>query len=317
MVKEKYFFDPLSDFGFKKIFADERNKDLLISFLNASISDESGIITELTYLPTEQLGVRPQERRVLFDIYCKNQNNDHFIIEMQRARQTFFADRVVTYMSRVISREAEKGGKDYIIPRVYSFNLLDYNALEFRDSPNYFHKIMLKDETDKIFYNKEVYYFLELRKFAAVKNKLLPDTPLTNWLRMLTSISDLTESGFTTAEGVFKRLLEECRLSKLTTMERETYEKSILEYEDVQDAIACAREDSLREGIEKGFEKGIEQGLEQGLEKGRTEGLSKGQAEKEHQLVCNMIKEGLDIATISRISGLSESEILLLQNKSL
>ena len=100
-------------------------------------------------------------------------------------------------------------------------------------------------------------------------------------------------------------------------MERETYEKSILEYEDVQDAIACAREDSLREGIEKGFEKGIEQGLEQGLEKGRTEGLSKGQAEKEHQLVCNMIKEGLDIATISRISGLSESEILLLQNKSL
>lgn len=317
MVKEKYFFDPLSDFGFKKIFADERNKDLLIAFLNASISDESGIITDLTYLPTEQLGVRPQERRVLFDIYCKNQNNDHFIIEMQRARQTFFADRVVTYMSRVISREAEKGGKDYIIPRVYSFNLLDYNAVEFRDNTNYFHKIMLKDESDKIFYNKKVYYFLELRKFAAVKNKLLPDTPLTNWLRMLTSISDLTESGFTAAEGVFKRLLEECRLSKLTTMERETYEKSILEYEDVQDAIACAREDSLKEGIEKGFEKGIEQGLEQGLEKGRTEGLSKGQAEKEHQLVCNMIKEGIDITTISRISGLCESDILLLQNKSL
>lgn len=206
-----------------------------------------------------------------------------------------------------------KGGRDYIIPRVYSFNLLDYNTPEFKENNHFFHKVMLKDETDKIFYSKEVFYFLELRKFAAVKNKDLEDTPLTNWLRMLTSIANLTENGIAKAEGVFKRLLEECQLSKLTTMERETYEKSILEYEDVQDAIACAREDSLKEGLERGFEKGIEQGLE----KGKTEGLSKGQAIKEHQLVCNMLKEGLDITTISRITGLSETEIHDLQDNSL
>ena len=73
MKKDMIFFDPLSDFGFKRIFASENNKDILIDFLNSSISDEVGIITDITFLPTEQFGERPEDKRVIFDIYCENQ----------------------------------------------------------------------------------------------------------------------------------------------------------------------------------------------------------------------------------------------------
>ncbi|MBR2291049.1 MAG: PD-(D/E)XK nuclease family transposase, partial [Prevotella sp.] len=53
-IKERYV-NPYTDFGFKKLFGTELNKDLLISFLNALFKDKL-VITDLTYLNTEHLG---------------------------------------------------------------------------------------------------------------------------------------------------------------------------------------------------------------------------------------------------------------------
>ena len=68
--------NPLSDFGFKRLLATERNKDILIHLLNAFIAEDAGIITEVTYLPTELLGVSKDDKLVRFDLYCKNQDGD-------------------------------------------------------------------------------------------------------------------------------------------------------------------------------------------------------------------------------------------------
>ncbi len=88
--------DPLSDFGFKRLMATERNKDILIGFLNTFISNDAGIIVDVTFLPTSQIGVTPDEKRVRFDLYCKTAGNDHIIIEMQHGRvprpRPFFLD---------------------------------------------------------------------------------------------------------------------------------------------------------------------------------------------------------------------------------
>ena len=298
MKKDIVFFDPLSDFGFKRIFASENNKDLLIDFLNACLADDVGTITDITFLPSEQLGERPEDKLVIFDIFCENQNGDRFIIEMQRTRQPFFADRIISYVSRVISREVEKGETDYAIPDVYSFNLLDYNAPEFKGNDRFFHKVMLKDETNKIFSDRTTYFFVELCKFAAVKDKTLDNAPMRRWLELLTSIGGSTNRDYGAEEqGVFRKFIEECRITKLTNMERKEYKKSVLEYKDVQGAIICARED------------GVEEGFEQGMEKGRMEGLNEGK----RQLVQNMLAEGIDLEIIERISGLEQKEILAMQ----
>ncbi|MCR5641911.1 MAG: PD-(D/E)XK nuclease family transposase [Prevotella sp.] len=52
--KEKYI-NPYTDFGFKKLFGTEMNKDLLISFLNALFHDEQ-VIKDVKYLNSEKLG---------------------------------------------------------------------------------------------------------------------------------------------------------------------------------------------------------------------------------------------------------------------
>ena len=61
-MSERYI-NPFTDFGFKKLFGEEGNKDVLIDFLNELILDKREI-TNITYLKNEQLPNRSEERRV-------------------------------------------------------------------------------------------------------------------------------------------------------------------------------------------------------------------------------------------------------------
>ena len=54
-IKERYI-NPYTDFGFKKLFGTEMNKELLISFLNALINDTRGELEDVEYLNGENLG---------------------------------------------------------------------------------------------------------------------------------------------------------------------------------------------------------------------------------------------------------------------
>ena len=67
---EKYI-NPHTDFGFKRLFGSEFNKELLISFLNAMFHGEQNV-QDVTYLNSEQLGDRADARRAIFDVYCEN-----------------------------------------------------------------------------------------------------------------------------------------------------------------------------------------------------------------------------------------------------
>ena len=92
----------------------------------------------------------------------------------------------------------------------------------------------------------------------------------------------------------FKSLMETCRMEKLNDMEKKDYEKSVLEYEDVQDAIAYARKTALEEG--------------------KTEGEAKGEANATRTIAAKMLASGMDAATISSLTGLTEEEIQKLQH---
>ena len=63
------YLNPFTDFGFKKLFGEEYNKDLLIDFLNQLLKKEQGCIKTLTYLKNEHLGRSEADRRAVFDLY--------------------------------------------------------------------------------------------------------------------------------------------------------------------------------------------------------------------------------------------------------
>ena len=83
---EAKYINPYTDFGFKKLFAEEGNKDLLIDFLNQLLPPHHQI-ANLSFHNPENLADLPQERKAIFDIYCKAVSGEHFIVELQKARK--------------------------------------------------------------------------------------------------------------------------------------------------------------------------------------------------------------------------------------
>jgi predicted transposase/invertase (TIGR01784 family) len=129
---EKYI-NPLTDFGFKKLFGEEVNKDLLIDFLN-ELLPERHKIKELTYQPNEQMSITEYDRKAIFDLYCESEKGEKFIVEIQRAKQNFFKDRSVYYASFPIQQQAIKGSNwDFRLAAVYTIGILDFIFEEDKD----------------------------------------------------------------------------------------------------------------------------------------------------------------------------------------
>ena len=87
-MKERYI-NPLTDFGFKKLFGTVPNKVLLIDFLNQILPDRK--IKDLTYSSGEKQGLTQLDRKAIFDLYCIGDKGEKFIVEMQKAKQNYFS----------------------------------------------------------------------------------------------------------------------------------------------------------------------------------------------------------------------------------
>ena len=88
------YINPFTDFGFKKIFAEEASKPLLIDFLKALLNQENKI-TDITFKNTEKLAVTQTDRKAVYDIFCDNNKSEKFIVELQKLKQNLFKDRTL------------------------------------------------------------------------------------------------------------------------------------------------------------------------------------------------------------------------------
>ena len=155
--------------------------------------------------------------------------------------------------------------------------------------------------------------YLDLSKFAAldpgqIKNMQFADRQ-EKWGYTLANVGRMELQDLSQEDEVFRSVFEDSMHQKLTKMEKEEYKKSVLEYEDVQEAVRYARELGIEEGREQGLEQGREEGLEQGREEGRKQGILQGEINAKRLLARNMLAEGLEPATVAKISGLTEEEL--------
>jgi predicted transposase/invertase (TIGR01784 family) len=250
-MKDRYI-NPFTDFGFKRLFGSEPNKDLLIDFLNELIK-ERGHIQNLTYLQAEQLGLSEFDRRAVFDLYCENETGERFIVEMQKAKQKYFKDRSVFYSTFPIRDQAQPGGQwDFQLNAVYTVGILDFVFDEDKDSPEYFHHHVQLMETQrkKVFFDKLTYIYLEMPKFTKTEEQL--ETHFDKWLFIIKNLPLLQERPRRIQERVFQRLFEAAEIARFDPSERKAYEDSIKVYRDLKNVIDTGREEGLEEGLVKG-----------------------------------------------------------------
>ena len=227
------YINPYTDFGFKKLFGTELNKDLLISFLNALFNNSEMEIEDIQYLNGENLGDGYGDRRSVFDVYCKTKDGSRFIVEMQKAEQSYFKDRSVYYATTPIRQQAPKGREwDYHLDDVYTIGVLNF---KFPDgeypADSYRHEIKLKDvEDNHVFYDKLTFVYLEMPKFNKTENELV--TMFDKWMFVLRNLSTLLERPKALQDRVFEKLFQQAEIAKYTPEERQEYEASVKNYWD-------------------------------------------------------------------------------------
>ena len=278
----------LTDFGFKRIFGTEAYKKNLIRFLNAFLKEYIGTIRDIDYRPTEQLGLLEKEKRLIYDVFCSTKKDDRIIVEMQKASQEFIRDRIIAYSARSISNSLKKGDRKYNFPKVISIILVDFELPDLKGSDNFMQRVTLRDDKNQKFSEKIAFVLIDLTKFAAQMDfGQLPDVR-EKWCYAIKNMWRMSDNDIPIADTAFRELYEECKLSKLSDMEKEEYEKSILEYDDVKDAIEYNRRLA------------------------RNEGREEGENTTRRLLARNMLSKGLDPSLIAEISGLTKEEVLAL-----
>ncbi len=283
-IQDKYI-SPFTDFGFKKLFGTEPNKDLLIDFLNELLRKDEGEIVDLTYLPKEQLGRAADDRKAIFDLYCENEKGDKFIVEIQKAKQRYFKDRSIYYSSFPIQSQGKKGNWNFQLTSVYTIGILDFVFEENKDDHDiYHHEVQLFDKsTQKVFYDKLTYIYLEMPKFTKTESEL--ETHFDKWLFILKNLEDLTKRPEKLQEKVFAKLFDQAEIANYSDDEYAEYEDSLKYYRDLKNSIDTA------------FDEGV------------IKGEIKGKVEGKIEAAIKMKKKGYTIADIIEITGLSIEEI--------
>jgi len=281
-MQEKYV-NPFTDFGFKKIFGEEPNKDLLISFLNQFLPARHHI-KDLTYLKSEHLGISELDRKAMFDLYCESPSGEKFIVEMQKAKQNYFKDRSVYYANFPIQQQARRGEVwNYELKAVYFVGILDFIFADNVNNHEVLHEVKLKNQVGEVFYDKLTFIYLEMPKFRKTLEE--SETLFDKWLYVLKHLPTLQKRPRKLQDKVFTKLFETAQIAKFNKSELEEYEESLKVYRDIHAVVETA------------------------FGEGKIEGKIEGERSKAIEVAKNLINLGLDNETIQKATNLNIEEV--------
>ena len=86
------YLNPLTDYGFKKVFGE---KDIMIAFLTDLLNPASPI-EDVIFLDKEMEADGEDMRSVIYDLRCQTQDGGEFIVEMQNKGHGVY-DRSITF----------------------------------------------------------------------------------------------------------------------------------------------------------------------------------------------------------------------------
>lgn len=279
-LQERYI-NLLTDFGFKRVFGSEPNKQLLVDFLNTLLPAHHQI-EQLSYKSTENLGNTLVDRKAIFDIYCQGENGDRFIVELQKAKQNFFKDRSIFYASFPIQEQALKGEWNFELTSVYSIGILDFVFDDPQHEDEIVHTVKLKDQHCQVFYDKLTFIYVELPKFTKTLAQLTSQQD--KWLYLFRHLPELDDRPRPFQDPVFLQLFEIAEIANFSRNEQDSYQSSLKYYRDLNNVIDTSRME------------------------GRAEGLAEGRKLEKVKIARSLLGK-LPVELISQTTGLSVSEI--------
>ncbi len=255
------YFDPKNDFAFKKLFGEEKHKNLCISLLNNVLRLKEGeLIDDLEFLDTRQTAEIDARKESIVDVLICDQKGVRYIVEMQVAKIAGFEKRAQYYAAKTYCSNFRVGAKYYNLKKVIFLAFTDYivfpNKKEYRSD-----HVILDNKTFENDLKDFSFTFIELPKFNKELQEL--ETLEEKWCYFLKHAEDTKDID----EGI-KRIPEMMEAydvlerTKWTEWELYLYEKRAMDAADEQGIIDAAVEDARAGGLAEGMEKGMTEGME-------------------------------------------------------
>ena len=251
------FLDPKNDVAFRRIFGSEKNKDILIHFINDVLELKSGDrIKEVTFLPTIQIPEIAAKKQSVVDVLCKDENGVQLIIEMQVSPQEGFEKRAQYYAAKAYSRQLNKGkeeGARYIDLKSVIFIAISDNII-FKDKVFYKSDHIILDKDSYAHDLKDFSFtFIELPKFKITDINLLTNI-IEKWCFFFKHADKTSESDLRKIIGsdqVIERAYDELNQFNWTEEELLTYEQESKRIMDNKASEDYLIKTAKAEGIEE------------------------------------------------------------------
>ena len=293
------FLDPKNDIAFKKIFGNEKNKDILIHFLNdILVFDGKSSIQNLSFLKPIQDPEIVSKKTSIVDILCTDEKGLEYIIEMQVAKTKGFEKRAQYYASKAYSSQANKSDEYHNLKAVIFLAIADFIMFPTKKEYKSDHIIL-----DKKSYEHDLkdfsFTFVELPKFDKTLEEL--STIQEKWCYFFkhaqeTSLTDLKK--LTGKDNIIEKAYHVLNSAFWTEEELDAYEQA---EKKIKDYVAT---------MEQKFDEGLAKGIAEGLAKGIAEGIIKEKLE----LATKLLKKNYSINDIAELTGLTIETIAKLKS---
>jgi len=280
------FADPKNDIAFKKIFGDEKKTEVLISFLN-SILEFKGVraIKSVTIANPYQVPKIEELKNTILDIRAINQSDEEFIVEMQVERDIHFAKRSLYYTSKSYVNQIKKAEDYPQLKKVYFIGILDFAIFE---AESYISRhLILDQETLKQEVKDFEFNFIELKKFKLGLEAC--NTIAKKWIYFIQNAEnfDLIPKEYANLEA-FTIAFESAKIYNWSQKELDVYD-----YVSMQEGKRLSEIETARIDGEQSFPQSLK--IEGKIEAAKL-----------------LKSEGVELAIISKTTGLSLGEIELL-----
>ena len=300
------FVNLRSDVGFKAVFADRNNKDILIGVLNQILPPEARIEDIKEYSDREQRRDVPYGKKTVLDLVCVDRDDRTFVVEMQASEEDFFFERCVYYASGLYHLELSDGVRYKGLRPVYVVSFLNYRLRHddesLWDTDHFISNWRFTEKRTGMVADQTIsVIFVEMTLFTKTLEECVTEFDRLFYIFRNSGGFQKIPEWIEENGGISRRLAEACEVAAFDKVKKLKYEIDKMNEWDIQ----AQREYAVRKGLEEGLKKGLQEGLEQGLEQGREQGREQAKL----SIARKLFEAGTPIDVIINCTGVDKGTI--------
>ena len=296
------FVNLRSDVGFKAVFADRNNKDILIGVLNQILPPEARIEDIKEYSDREQRRDVPYGKKTVLDLVCVDRDDRTFVVEMQASEEDFFFERCVYYASGLYHLELSDGVRYKGLRPVYVVSFLNYRLRHddesLWDTDHFISNWRFTEKRTGMVADQTIsVIFVEMTLFTKTLEECVTEFDRLFYIFKNSEGFQRIPEWIEEAGGISRRLAEACEVAAFDKEKKLKYEIDKMNEWDIQ----AQKEYAVR--------KGLEEGLQKGLREGREEGLVQGREETRLSIARKLFEAGTPVDVIVNCTGVDDGTI--------